>query len=124
MICLQCIREFIYFYICHIYDDMKLDEYNDDLTNTFIDNDTFIGNDKSSPLIPSNENNINNINNVNNVLEIKSEKWKDQGIELVHYSNDKYSDGNIVIVLDKFNSNHNISNLRSRKDNESDWIVL
>lgn len=137
MICylIRCLRESIYFYICHIYDDMKLDEYNDNYDDN--DNNDYKSiplidyNDyKSIPLISSNE---------NEVLEEKSEKekWKNEGIELKPYCNDKYSDGNIVIVLDKSNTTHNshnshntnnttnnISNLRSRKDNELDWIVL
>lgn len=117
MIChiIRCLRDSIYFYICHIYDDMKLDEYNDEYNDKYIP--------LTIPLISSNE---------NEVLEEKSEKWKDEGIELKPYCNDKYSNGNVIIILDDLSNNHNnnnhnnhnISNLRSRKDNELDWIVL
>ena len=117
---------YIYFYICYVYEDMRIDEQEE---YDYIEYKDI----KDIKDIKDNNN-----TNTNNKYTVNVNTNKDKYIELKPYCNDKYSDGNIIIVIDKDNKNNknnkndkndnNLSNVRNRArsddDQDLEWTVL
>lgn len=120
-------------YMCNVYEDLRNDDYYENYEN----NEDFSGNYEYNQLYDNREE-----YNRDKREEYKKEEYKrdnreelklnelyhkkQEYIELKPYCNDKYSDGNIVIIVD---SKNNLSEIRNRtksedKNEELDWIVL